>query len=129
MFAAGVILFVMLVGGSPFSKALKSDTFYSFIITKQYDKFWKDFEKRRGKNFFDPKFKDLFEKMVAYDPNERLSIPQIAQHPWINGDIVDYKELKEDFEKRKKKVEEAIEKRRIEEEKKKQEAKKQMISE
>ncbi len=129
MFAVGVILFVMFVGGSPFSKATKQDAFYAFIIKKQYDKFWKEFEKRTGKNFFDPQFKDLFEKMVAYDPNERLTIPQIAQHPWIGGDIVDYNELKADFEKRKTKVEEAIEKRRVEEEKKKQEAKKHMMSE
>jgi hypothetical protein len=41
VFAAGVILFVMFVGGSPFNRATKQDPFYTFIINKQYDKFWK----------------------------------------------------------------------------------------
>ena len=64
--------------------------------------------------------------MLAYDQNERISIVQIAQHPWINGPIPTFYELKEEFNERKKKVEMAIDKRRLEEEKKKLEAKEHM---
>lgn len=94
VFAAGVILFVMLVGSSPFNKATQQNTYYSFIINRQYDKFWKEFEKRRGKNFFSPDFKDLIQKMLAFDTTERASIVQIAEHPWIKGEIPIFNELK-----------------------------------
>jgi len=30
-----------------------------------------------------PQFKDLFIKMVAYNPNERLSIEKIMEHPYM----------------------------------------------
>ena len=32
-------------------------------------------------------FKDLFERLVCYDPKERLSLNQIKMHSWINNDV------------------------------------------
>ena len=30
-------------------------------------------------------FQDLFEKMVCYDPNERINIEDVVNHPWFKG--------------------------------------------
>jgi serine/threonine protein kinase len=36
-----------------------------------------------GEGHFSPEFRDLFQKMVAYDPNDRISTEQILEHPWL----------------------------------------------
>ena len=83
IFSAGVILFIMYAGNPPFEKADPSDPYYQLIITKNFSIFWKAHSRKRTLNFFSDSFKDLFEKMVAYDPEERLNIEEIAQHPWV----------------------------------------------
>lgn len=41
IFAAGVILFIMITGTMPFkSQASVTDELYQYIVNKEYDKFW-----------------------------------------------------------------------------------------
>jgi serine/threonine protein kinase len=35
-----------------------------------------------GEEYFTAEFRDLFEKMMSYDPEERLTIAEIVNHPW-----------------------------------------------
>ena len=40
IFAAGVILFIMVAGTYPFTQAVKEDDLFRFIYHKQWDKYW-----------------------------------------------------------------------------------------
>ena len=41
-----------------------------------------------GEYIFEGDFKDLFEGMCAYDENERYTIEEVLEHPWIKGQEV-----------------------------------------
>jgi serine/threonine protein kinase len=74
IFAAGVILFIIYAGNPPFEKANLNDPYYKLIKDQKYDTFWKAHERRRPYGFFSAPFKDLIQKMIAYDPSDRPTI-------------------------------------------------------
>jgi len=111
LFAAGMILFIMVAQHPPFSSATPKDPYYKCIAANRADIFWKTHckSKEGGVKFFSDDFKDLFEKMVALDPNARLSIDEIFAHPWLaEGDIATPEEISKEFKKRNKEVQEEI---------------------
>lgn len=57
------------------------------------DLFWESHSRKRKLGFFSLHFRDLFEKMVAFDPCERLSIYDIAKHPWVKSTICTHTEI------------------------------------
>ena len=114
IFAAGVILFIMYAGNPPFEKAAPNDPYYRLLKEKNYAVFWKAHSRRRKVNFFNDQFKDLFVKMVAFDPSERPKIEEIASHPWVKNTVCTQGEISGEFEVRQKKLDEVLEQRRIE---------------
>ena len=61
---------------------------YGFIMYKKEDLYWEKlafiFKKKKNLELkLDPLFKDLFLKMVAYNPDERLTIEKIFEHPYM----------------------------------------------
>lgn len=54
-----------------------------------------------GADIYSPEFKDLFEKMMASDPSNRLTVDEVLNHKWLEGPVTSYDEIKEDFDKRK----------------------------
>lgn len=80
IFASGVILFIMYAGNPPFEKATPTDPYYKILKEKKYDIFWKAHSRKRPVGFFSEKFKDLFQRLVAFEPSERLKIEEIAAH-------------------------------------------------
>lgn len=94
IFAAGVILFIMYAGNPPFEKASPNDPYYKLIKEKNFATFWKAHSRRRPVNYFADDFRNLFERMVAYVPNERPSIMEIAQHPWVTKEVCSQNEIK-----------------------------------
>ena len=74
IFASGVILFIMYAGNPPFEKATANDPYYKIIKEKKYDIFWKAHSRKRSTGFFSEAFKDLFQRLVAFEPTERLRI-------------------------------------------------------
>ena len=56
---------------------------YKLIKTKQYNKYWEFLEKYFNIKGFSEKFKNLFLKLVAYNPDERLSIDEIKNDEWM----------------------------------------------
>ena len=74
IFASGVILFIMYAGNPPFEKATANDPYYKIIKEKKYDIFWKAHSRKRPTGFFSEAFKDLFQRLVAFEPTERLRI-------------------------------------------------------
>ena len=73
------MLFITVAGTPPFSVAEKNEFYYKLLVNKKWDMFWKYHSKGKptGTAFFSPDFQDLVQKMFSYDPNERLTIPQI----------------------------------------------------
>ena len=80
MFSTGVVLFAISTGRYPFEWAHASDKKYRLFIEKNYEPFWKHFEKILD---FSDSFKDLIQKMLAYDPLERITLQEIAAHDWF----------------------------------------------
>lgn len=68
IFAAGVILFIMYAGNPPFEKATPNDPYYKLVKEKNFATFWKAHSRRRPVGFFSDSFKDLFQRMVSFNP-------------------------------------------------------------
>ena len=108
LFASGIILFIMVAGTPPFSKADPKDPYYKLIVNKTYDTFWKAHSrgKPNGEAFFSPEFKDLIVHLLAYEPSSRPTLQQILDHPWTSGETATYEQIKIEFGQRYAKVEE-----------------------
>lgn len=61
LFAAAIILFIMVAQHPPFSTAQPSDPFYRCLAANRADIFWKTHTKNKpdGENFFSEEFKNL----------------------------------------------------------------------
>ena len=102
LFAAAVVLFIMVSGTPPFTNAEKTEFYYKFIVNKSYEKFWSyHYQGKPGtENYYSDEFKDLINHMLNYNPAERLTISQIQNHPWYTGPTPSYGELREEFARR-----------------------------
>lgn len=74
IFSAGVILFIMYTGTPPFEKTTPTDSYYRLIKDKNFTTFWNAHSKRKPAGFYTEDFKDLVNKMLAYLPNERITM-------------------------------------------------------
>ena len=119
IFASGVILFIMYAGNPPFEKATPNDPYYKLTKEKRFDIFWKAHCRKRPAGFFSDAFKDLFGKMVAFDPSERPKIEDIAAHPWVREPICSHTEIKAEFTARQQKLNIVLDERRKEQEREK----------
>lgn len=85
LYGAAITLFNLVTGLAPQCKRTINE------------KFW---TAHSGENL-SPEFKDLFSRMVAYDPTKRLTIDQIKGHKWYNGRYFSPEDIKLRFKKRK----------------------------
>lgn len=88
LFAAAIILFVICTQRPPFASAAKDDPHYKLISSggEKASWFWDlHAEAEDGKDIYTAEFKDLFGKMMALEPSNRLTIDQVIAHPWFNG--------------------------------------------
>lgn len=82
IWSAGVVLFVLLIGLAPFKWAHNSDVRYAQIMRGQL----KDLigVQSPGTMISDAAC-DLLQNMMWSDPQQRLTLAQILQHPWVVG--------------------------------------------
>jgi len=80
IFSTGVILFIIVHGIFPFREAKPDEYFYNLIKKGDLKSYWK---KVGGENLSD-EFKDLFIKMVNYNPEKRPTVEEIKKHTWFN---------------------------------------------
>jgi len=77
--------------------------------------FWNAHSRRRSTGYFSEDFKDLFVRMVAAEPSERITIEDIAKHPWVTQPICTFHDIKEEFVVRQAKLDKIVDERRKEE--------------
>jgi serine/threonine protein kinase len=78
LWAAGVVLFVLLVGLAPFKWAHASDKRYAKISKGCLQ------ELMHGLNIpLSDEACDLLQNMFWRDPHKRLTLAQVMQHPWV----------------------------------------------
>ena len=78
IFSLGVVLFHIVLGKECFEDAAHSS--YKDIKDKAYEKFWKE---KDSNHQLTKNFKNLFVRMVAYNPGERPKIKDILENPWF----------------------------------------------
>lgn len=101
VFAIGVMLFLMLTGGSPpFRCASVEDKWFKCIAAGKPEKFWKKQKKAKDKiaqvaGANAEAATDLFLNMIQYQPTQRFDIEACENHEWTNGTTVEGAELTE----------------------------------
>lgn len=103
IFAAGIVLFIMVTKHSPFNSASLTDVHYRTICSNRLDLFWRHHSKNKpGElSFFSEELRDLITLMFAYNPVDRPSLAEIKAHPWYNGPMPSAEEIKNEFTERK----------------------------
>tara|TARA_B110000285_G_C14963222_1_gene532734 strand:- start:561 stop:827 length:267 start_codon:yes stop_codon:yes gene_type:complete len=71
----------MVTGRRPFFEAAEYDAQYGHIQKGDAEKFWAGHAKTKVD--FSDEFKDLIFAMVQPDPTKRISIQEVAAHPWV----------------------------------------------
>jgi serine/threonine protein kinase len=107
----------MYSGLPPFEKAVVDDPFFKLIKQKEFRLFWKSHERKKTPGYYSRSFKDLFVRMVAFEPAERITIEKIAEHAWVTQPICSHTEITIEFGKRQKRMETSMRNKREEIEK------------
>jgi len=82
VFSLGVILFVFHFRMLPFPIANDADSRYGLIIKEDYEKFWEVIEEITPISASDD-LKQLITAMLLNLPEERISLSEVVNHPWI----------------------------------------------
>ena len=95
IFSLGASLILLVTGKDGFKTASTNDKFYNKILLKHLSLYWKIIESINKGITLSQEFKDLYIKMVTYNPNSRPNAEDILNHPWFN----DIKEIENNEEK------------------------------
>ena len=90
IFSIGAVLFILMtknfgfkdarINNSPFNT---KQILYKLIKDKQYEQYWEILETKFKISVESEKFKNLYLKMVAYEPKERPTIEEIKKDEWM----------------------------------------------
>ncbi|CAD8198065.1 unnamed protein product [Paramecium pentaurelia] len=110
IFSAGVILFILHAGSPPFSQAADKDQYFRLLSNNKWDLFWNQHLKYKGGNpeFFPQDFRNLMHGMLAPNPDQRFTLEQCMQHPWVNGPTASIEQINNEFRKRHERVQAEI---------------------
>ena len=81
IFSLGQLLFCLVVGRFGFQSSRDNDNHYTLIRNHQYDAFWQ-LVLPQNLNLSES-FKNLFLRMVNFDPNGRPNIEEILNGEWM----------------------------------------------
>ena len=103
LFAAGVILFVLVMGMMPTHKNAESnDYLYRYIRKREYEEYWTQIATilniylgSISEDFF-----HLVTTMIKYDFQRRFTIDEIKDHPWYKGPVATEEEVRKELENR-----------------------------
>jgi len=81
MWAAGVILFLMLTGFPPWERACATDERFKYMTAGYLVQMLTEWDLGLSSDAM-----DLLQRMLFLDPKDRLSLDQVRAHPWmVNG--------------------------------------------
>ena len=78
LWAAAVILFIMLVGLPPWEFAREEDPRYRMVVRGGLERMLRSWQRPVS-----PAAADLLQRMLREHPRERLTLAQIKEHPWV----------------------------------------------
>lgn len=90
IFACGAVLFVMVLKSNPFNSSAYNDPYYTRFCKPDNTDFWKIFD---PEGILSIDFKDLIEKMMKYNPKDRIALSDIKKHPWYLGPVPKFEEV------------------------------------
>lgn len=99
IFAAGVILFIMLAGFPPFQNAVSKDWWFDKLMKGKYKLFWMAHE-RTAK--FSKEAKDILQKMLAPKEKDRLDVKSVQETKFWTKHNMTKEELVKELRRRKK---------------------------
>lgn len=99
LFAAAIVLFMMVSQCQPFEEAKVHDKYYRLIAGNKPQMYWKIYNKVAPMS---DDLKDLLTGMMQLDPSSRFTLDEIFAHPWINGPTPSPEQIKKEFSIRKK---------------------------
>ncbi|EAR86818.1 Serine/Threonine kinase domain protein (macronuclear) [Tetrahymena thermophila SB210] len=79
-FSLGVMLFEMVMGKPPFQHAKLDQGLYK-KFTQENVEYWEVFKKYQNPS---DQLKDLINKLLESEPQNRISIDEVLQHPWMS---------------------------------------------
>lgn len=83
LWAAGVILFLMLTGFPPWDRASQTDERFRYMTAGYLVQMLTEWEIP-----ISPDAMDLLQRMLFLDPKDRLGLDQVRAHPWmVNGPV------------------------------------------
>ena len=82
VFCAGVSLITLITGKFGFFEARRTDELYKFIAKKRYNEYWDKIDKNKT---LSEQFKELYIKIVAYNPKDRPSLDDILNCEWLKN--------------------------------------------
>lgn len=102
LFAAGIILYIMLVGRPCFHQATAADPYYKYMAAGKCDHFWKKHIKtfENGRESYSEEWYDFINRLLQYQPEDRLNMEQLKEHPWFTAEMPSEEEVREEFQKR-----------------------------
>lgn len=84
LWAAGVILYIMLTGFPPYDHATRADQRFEIIVEGQLME-----QLRTWDIEISDEAGDLLQSMMKVNPRDRLSLEKVMNHPWVtNPEIV-----------------------------------------
>lgn len=82
IFAAGVILFILILGVPPWQTAEVSDSRYQYVVTHGITGLLTSWKKSEG---LSEELLDLLQHVLDFDPEKRYSSEEALNHPWMQG--------------------------------------------
>lgn len=99
LFAAAVVLFMMLTQCQPFDEAKVTDKYYRLIAGNKPSLYWKIFDKVAP---LSEDLKDLLTGMFQLEATARFTLDEILAHPWVQGPVPTAEEVSKEFHLRSK---------------------------
>ena len=84
VWSLGVVLFILHAGFPPITKPQAGCWYMDRLLHQQYSHFWDAHARVMA---FSPDFMNLMEGMLKVNPAQRLTLAQIAEHPWVQGRV------------------------------------------
>lgn len=84
LWAAGVILYIMLTGFPPYDQSSRTDQRFELIVTGRLME-----QLRNWDIFLTEEAGDLMQSMLQLDPRDRLTLAEVMSHPWVTNKHVE----------------------------------------